>query len=706
MRAHSIRILVADDDLTARLLMAAALEKAGFLVTLAEDGVEALGRIDTDLHDLVMLDVDMPGLDGFATCRRMRERLGNDHPIVMVTGMEDVASVERAFEAGATDFISKPINWALIGHRVRYLIRAYDNLQKLHQAQAVARLGSWYLDMRNNRLDWSPETYRMFGIQEGTPLTYETFLGMVHPDDAGKLDAAWQAALRGAPYSFEHRIVVNGETRWVLEKAELNFDTDGQLRAGVGTVQDITERKEVESRVHRLAYFDSLTGLPNRQSFTERLIREIQRARHQHDKLAVLFLDLDRFKTVNDTLGHGAGDQLLRLVADRLRQAVRPADLVARTDYPDEEVDVARLGGDEFTLLLPHLRHGESALLIAQRIHESMHRPFILDGREMVVTASIGIAIYPDDGSDAASLLKHADTAMYHAKDRGRDNAQFYSAALTEEAMRRLDMESNLRLAIERSEFVLAYQPQIDVASGSIYSLEALIRWHHPQRGLVSPLDFIPLAEENGLIVPIGAWVMRTACRDAQRWRMAGKPLRVAVNLSAVQFRDPGLVDEVAAVLAETGLPAEFLELEVTEGALMEDSAATLQTLNALRKLGLHLSLDDFGTGYSSLSYLKRLPINNLKIDQSFVRGLPADGDSLAIVRTIVSLAKNLGFSVTAEGIETREQATLLHGMACEMLQGYYFSRPVAVAEIDALLAQAWTMDVSAMQARTQGEEE
>jgi diguanylate cyclase (GGDEF)-like protein len=433
--------------------------------------------------------------------------------------------------------------------------------------------------------------------------------------------------------------------------------------------------------------------LPNRQSFAERLDREVQRARRQQDKLAVLFMDLDRFKNVNDTLGHGAGDLLLQLVADRLRQAVRPADMVARGDALHQEIDLARLGGDEFTLLMPHLQHGENALSLAQRIHQLMHRPFVLDGREVVVTASIGIAIYPDDGADASSLLKHANTAMYHAKDQGRDNCKFYSASLTEEAMRRLDMESSLRQALEREEFFLAFQPKLDLASGGIRSVEALLRWRHPQQGLVSPMEFIPLAEENGLIVPIGEWVLRTACAEAVRWQAAGQPMRVAVNLSAVQFRNPDLVASVEAILGQTGLPAECLILELTEGALMEDSEAGLNSLNALRALGVELSLDDFGTGYSSLSYLKRLPLNNLKVDQSFVRGLPADRESLAIVRAIVSLAKNLGFSVTAEGIETLEQARILQGLACETLQGYYISKPVLAEDIPALLARQWNMD-------------
>jgi diguanylate cyclase (GGDEF)-like protein/PAS domain S-box-containing protein len=690
MRLQSLRVLVADDEQTARLLMGATLEKAGYEVVLAADGAEALQRFFEQPCDLVMLDVEMPGLDGFETCVRLRHKAGKELPIVMVTGMDDVVSVERAFQVGATDFIRKPINWALIAHRVRYLVRAFENLQTLHQAQSVARLGSWYLDGQSKGLQGSPEAYRIVGVPEGTPLSFDAFLGLVHPDDGEAMGQAMREALKGEPFCVEHRIVVDGATRWILSQAELSFDADGRFVAGVGTVQDITERKEAENRVYRLAYFDSLTGLPNRQAFTERLQREIQRAAHRRDKLAVLFLDLDRFKTVNDTLGHRTGDLLLQVVADRLRQTVRPADLVARADSPDDEIDLARLGGDEFTLLLPRLRHGENALLVVQRILDLMHRPFILDGREMVVTASIGIAIYPDDGADAPSLLKHADTAMYHAKDLGRDNAQFYSTALTEEAMRRLDMESNLRMGLEREEFFLHYQPQFDLASGRVLSLEALIRWKHPQHGLVPPLEFIPLAEENGLIVPIGAWVLRTACRDAMRWLVAGQPLRIAVNLSAVQFRNPDLVGEIAAILRASGLPAQYLELEVTEGALMEDSASTVQTLNALRGMGLQLSLDDFGTGYSSLSYLQRLPFNNLKVDQSFVRGLPADRDGLAITRAIIGLAKNLGFTVTAEGIETHEQAMRLRGMACEMLQGFYFSRPVAAAEIDALLTRDW----------------
>jgi diguanylate cyclase (GGDEF)-like protein/PAS domain S-box-containing protein len=505
--------------------------------------------------------------------------------------------------------------------------------------------------------------------------------------------AVLEANEKGSSSGKQFQLTLPQGTQWFELSVSRKTEESGRAPHFIILSRDITARKEAESRVYRLAYFDTLTGLPNRLSFFERLEREIQRARYQQSKLAVLFLDLDGFKTVNDTLGHGTGDILLQWVADRLRQAVRPADLVARSDAMEIDFDLARLGGDEFTVLIPTLRHGEIALAVAHRIHELMRRPFALEGREVVLTTSIGIAVYPDDGEDAATLLKHSDTAMYHAKDQGRDNCQFYSTSLTQEAMRRLDMESDLRRALARNEFFLVYQPQLDLASGRILSLEALIRWKHPEQGLISPMAFIPVAEENALIVPIGEWVLRTACEEAARWHAAGHPLRVAVNLSAVQFKNSQLVNRIDAILRQTGLAPGLLELEVTEGALMEDNEVTLKTLSALRALGLQLSLDDFGTGYSSLSYLKRLPLNNLKVDQSFIRGLPEDQENLAIVRAIVALAKNLGFTVTAEGIETREQARILGDLECEFLQGYYISKPLAAEEILALLERRWAVD-------------
>jgi diguanylate cyclase (GGDEF)-like protein len=451
-------------------------------------------------------------------------------------------------------------------------------------------------------------------------------------------------------------------------------------------VRDITERKLAEERIHGLAYYDSLTKLPNRQSFLEHLGREVARSARNAGRLAVLFVDLDGFKGVNDTLGHHAGDLLLQWAADRLRAALRPEDMISRGTDSTADPGLARLGGDEFVALIRDFSEVEDALIIARRLRDVMRRPFNLEGREIVLTTSIGVALYPEDGVEAATLLKHADSAMYHAKGSGRDCAQLYSASLTKKAVERLDRVTDLRHALERGEFSLAFQPQIDLASDRIESVEALIRWNHPRLGLVPPAEFVPLAEEVGLIVPIGAWVLDAACTAAAGWCKAGHHLRVAVNLSPSQFKDPNLLERVQAALAQSRLPASLLELEITEGAIMEDSESTMATMRALRDIGIRIALDDFGTGYSSMSYLKRMPIDNLKIDRSFISGLPCDRESQAIVRAILSLAKSLGFRVTAEGVETAEQVEMLREMACDNLQGFHFSRPVAGNEIVPML--------------------
>ncbi|HRP24255.1 MAG TPA: EAL domain-containing protein [Thauera sp.] len=684
------RILVADDDPTARLLMQATLEKAGFAVTCAQDGEEAVQRFAEHPFDLVMLDADMPRLDGFGACAALRRQAGEVLPIMMVTGMEDSASVEASYQAGATDFIAKPINWALIGHRVRYLLRT---AQAAHALRAANARHAGMLDaipdtlLRIQGEDCIVEA-RAGNTEGGAPLDIvsgQSLSAAFSADVGQRLRDAIRAARETArPQTIDFaRPAADGSTRH-HEARLVTIEDDEALCL----LRDITERKDNEDRIFRLAYIDSLTGLANRQSFIERLERDIRRARLSARRIAILFLDLDRFKSVNDTLGHDAGDSLLREAARRLREAVRPSDLVARS-----EVEFARLGGDEFTVLLPDIGRTDDALQVAERIRERMLEPFVLDGSTLSLTTSIGIAVFPDDGQDAGTLLKHADTAMYHAKDQGRNNCRYYSAELTAEAMRRMQLESSLLRALARNEFRLAYQPKVDTRSGRVASVEALVRWQHPERGLVMPLEFIPFAEENGLISAIGRWVLQHACREAATWLQAGRPLRLAVNLSPLQLREPNIAATVRSALDEAGLPPEWLEIEVTEGALMDDSESTLGTLLALRAQGIHLALDDFGTGYSSLSYLKRLPLSTLKVDRSFVTGLPDDIDNLAIVQAIVSLAKHLGFSITAEGVETFEQACLLKRLGSNDLQGYYFSRPVDATELDALLACEWTFD-------------
>lgn len=697
MNSDIPHILLADDDHTARLLMRAALRKAGYEVILARDGADALRLFSQHRFDMVMLDIDMPGLTGHEVCANLRAQAGQWLPILMVTGMDDLASIEQAFHSGATDFLAKPINWGLIGHRVKYMLRANQaslDLQ-LAEARGAAILRAipdllYEMDLEGRYLHFHSPNHPNL-VPPVSSLIGNTVQDVL-PADAAQvcLGALHTALAQGSSTGQRFELPADNGTSWFELSVACKDTPAGELPRFIVLSRDITERMDSERQIRQLAFFDSLTGLPNRQSFVERVEREVRRARHGGAGFGVLFMDLDGFKDVNDTLGHSAGDQALKIVADRLREAVRSADLVCRTLEVDDDVELARLGGDEFTALILNIQQPEDALVVAQRILVLMRQPLLLQEREMVLTTSIGIALYGEDGMDAPSLLKHADAAMYLAKDTGRDNAQFYNASLTEITLRRMALERDLRLALEREQFTLAYQPVFDVASHRICGVEALIRWNRPQHGWMSPLDFIPLAEQIGLIIPIGHWVLRTACQDAAGWLRDGMALRVAVNLSPLQFKDANLVQSVMEVLTHTGLPPHLLELEVTESTAMEDTAATMATLRAFADSGVQIALDDFGTGYSSLSYLTRMPLSKLKIDQSFVAGLPGDRENLAIVRAILAMASNLNLSITAEGVETLAQAELLGDLGCNLLQGYYFSKPVPMAALPALVTQAW----------------
>ena len=704
MTERKFTILVVDDDADARLVMRAALRKAGFEVRLAEGGKDALRQFEAEPCDMVMLDVDMPDLGGHEVCAALRRMAGTLLPIVMVTGMDDLRSVEAAYQAGATDFVAKPVNWALIGHRVRYLFRSHQAMLDLHAAETRTAailnaipdllfeldIDGRYLDYRAPRADLlaaPPEVFLGKTIAEILPPAATVIC----------MGALRDALAHGSSKGQQFQLQLAQGTAWFELSVSRKASAPGEKARFIVLSRDITERKLSEAQIAQLAYFDSLTGLPNRRSFLDRVNASIRRAERQKAKLAVLFMDLDGFKNINDSMGHAAGDLLLQCAAERLRDGLRPTDLLSRPmelDIPEgDDTKLARLGGDEFTALVLDVANAEDAIAVAQRMGTLMRRPFELEGREVMLTASIGIALYPEDGHDGATLLKHADTAMYHAKRSGRDNAQVYSAALTDELVRRMELDGSLRAALDRDELHLAYQPQVDLASGRIRSVEALIRWNHPLRGLVSPLEFIPLAEENGLIEAIGLWVLRTACAQAAAWNRAGLAVTVAVNLSPLQFGVPDLPQAVFDVLAETGLAPGLLELEVTEGALMANTVATRAALQALHEHGVRIALDDFGTGYSSLAYLTRMPIDHIKVDRAFVNSLHDSSESVAIVRAVLAMAHSLGLRVTAEGVETLEQARVLKALACESLQGFYFSRPVPAAQIPALVARHWTLD-------------
>lgn len=693
------KILVVDDDATARVLMRAALHKCGYEVSLAEGGEDALHQFQARVFDMVMLDIDMPDLSGYAVCAVMRAQVGHSLPILMVTGMSDVQSVECAYRSGATDFISKPVNWALIGHRVKYLLRGHRVLLELQVAQArnAAILGAipdllFELDLDGRYISYHSPHAQLPVLPDDSVLG-KTVEEVLPPAAARVCMAAIAAAhASGTSTGMQFELPLANGSGWF--ELSVSRKVAGQDRSPHFIVlsRDISDRKKAEKKIMNLAFFDSLTGLPNRASFLDRVDREINRARHCGARFGVLFMDLDGFKNINDTLGHSAGDQALQWAAERLRDAMRSEDLVSRSSVPEVDVEIARLGGDEFTALILDIKQPEDAWGVAHRILHLMRQSFLLMGHPVRLTTSMGVALYPEDGGDSATLLQHADTALYHAKASGRDNCQFYSAALTERAMQRMQLESDLRLALARAEFSLLYQPQIDASAGRMASVEALIRWQRPGFGVVLPQDFIGMAEQSGLIIPLGEWVLRTACADAASWQRAGHPLRVAVNLSPLQFNSPHLVQLVIDVLSESGLAPGLLELELTEGALMKDCAATMVSLKALQAHGVCLALDDFGTGYSSLSYLQRLPLAKLKVDRSFVTGLPGDQESYAIVCAILAMADSLGLSVIAEGVETAEQAQALKGLDCHSFQGYYFSHPVAAAAIPALLDASWSL--------------
>jgi diguanylate cyclase (GGDEF)-like protein/PAS domain S-box-containing protein len=484
---------------------------------------------------------------------------------------------------------------------------------------------------------------------------------------------------RGSVSGFESQVYrKNGDIIWISENARALFDADGKCVGYEGTVEDITERKLYQARIEQQANYDTLTGLANRSLLQDRLEQALLTATSYNSRLAVAFVDLDRFKFINDSLGHHIGDKLLKAMANRLESCVRECDTVAR------------LGGDEFVVLLTGQTAPVQVRAVVERMLSVVSQPWIIEQGEFNISCSIGVALFPNDGTDAQTLLKHADSAMYRAKESGRNNFQFFTRELNTLMTERLELESRLRRALERDQFLLHYQPRVELCTGRIIGAEALIRWTLPEQGLVAPGRFIPLAEETGLIVPIGKWVLKQACAQNKAWQDAGlEPIVVSVNVSARQFRQDNLVRTIAEVLEETGLEARYLEIELTESMVMHDAAQLVAMLDVIKRLGVQISVDDFGTGYSSLSYLKRFPVDRLKVDRSFVEQLATDDDDATIVRAIITLGHNLGLKVVAEGVEQEEQVNFLRLNHCDEAQGFIFCRPIEAAALAARLRRA-----------------
>ncbi|AFI84300.1 two-component system response regulator [Methylophaga nitratireducenticrescens] len=693
-------VLIVDDDPVTRLLMKQSLQDPNLTIIEAQNGEQAIDLFAEHLPDITLLDVSMPGMDGFTCCRKLRSLpKGQQSAIVMVTIHDKVDEIEKAFEAGATDFITKPFKWPLFSHRIHYILNANNTLRELSQsrsklakAQAIAHLVYWEWDFKQNRIDCSGDLYRLLGIENTSQgVSFKHIIRHIFPEDRALFKQVLRRAINQKhSYDIEYRVQSeSGQLFYLHERTEIIEDYDGWKI--IGTLQDITLLKQSEQEIAYFTYYDTLTDLPNRRLFLEQLETAIARARHKQQSLTLMFIDLDHFKHINDKFGHLVGDVLLCEAAARIKDCLRDADLIAVSKDKDDRV--ARFAGDEFTVMLTNIDNVDVLANIAQRIVAKFEKSFDIKGYNVFSTVSIGIALFPEDGDNVQSLMQHADVAMNHAKELGRNNYQFFSTEMNDYLYERLQIEQDLRQALERNEFLLFYQPQIEVETNKIIGFEALLRWLHPTKGLLGPLTFIDVAESTGLIITIGEWVLNQACLQTHKWQQRfGGQWRVSVNLSAMQFNQQLLLEQVGHCLNASRLPASSLELEITETAMLTDVMETIPLLNALKEMGVGLAIDDFGTGYSSLSYLKNFPINTLKIDKTFVDEIVGNPKDAAIARTIVQLADNLGLRTIAEGVESVEQVNMLTTMGCKELQGYYYSKPLPASEIERLLVNAYGM--------------
>lgn len=684
-------LLLVDDDPTNQDLLSRRLRRAGYATELAGSGYEALDVLARREVELVLLDSMMPGLSGIELLRQLRQRFSPARlPIIMVTALGESEKIVEALNLGANDYISKPVDFPVALARIQAQLerkRSEDALRDSEERYALAVRGAndglWDWDLETQRVYFSARWKAMLGYEESEigddP---QEWLSRVHKEDRAMLEAQlaahWEAAA-SEECAIEHRMLhKDGSYRWMLSRGVVQRDAHGKPVRMAGSQTDITSSKA----------FDPLTGLPNRTLFHERLAAVLDRvAQEPAYPFSVLCLDLDRFKVINDSLGHVAGDELLIHVAERLRAAVRNA----RPNCGATHDAIARLGGDEFAILLENVDSGE-AMRIAGRIHDAIHAAFKLESKEVFTTASIGIVTGNSAYRTPTEVLRDADTAMNRAKSLGRSRCEIFDPEMRVQAVARLELESDLRRAVDNREFVLYYQPKVCLKTNKIVGVEALVRWRHPERGIVQPDEFIPLAEETGLIVPIGFWVLREACVAMHRWHSefpATPPLEISVNVSVRQFREPELRAQIAAILAETQLDPATLQLEITESVLMDDLDAAAGLLKGLKTLGVGLKIDDFGKGYSSLNCLDRLPFDRLKIDRSFVVNMTRTNGTADTVRTIVLLAENLGMEVVAEGIESRDQLIKLQALDCDYGQGFYFSPPLESGALGDLLRKS-----------------
>lgn len=642
--------------------------------------------IELDLPSLVLTDYLLPDGNG----RDVVAMVNNTCPVIMMTSHGNEQVAVEAMRAGVQDYVVKSEDafssmprvagralreWGLIQERKQAEEKLHRQEESLRALVGNAPDPIVRYDLEARRSYVNPAFEKLAGKPASQLLGKTSVDCFVGRDTVGGLTHQSVLCVLAEVVPVEVEVSWENE-RGVMCWYQINFvpefDRDGIVMSVLSIARDISLIRSYQQQLHKLAYFDTLTALPNRVLFNDRLHHAIAESARHAQHLGLMLLDLDRFKTVNDSLGHGAGDRLLCEVGQRIRTSVRNYDTVAR------------LGGDEFAIMLPEIRHGEDMGTIARKIIDSFAAPFAIDGQELFITASVGITFYPLDAEDPETLIQCSDIAMYHAKSRGRNNFQFYSADLTANVAERQMLENGLRQALKGEELEIYYQPKIELSSGTVVGAEALIRWNHPERGLVPPVAFIGIAEDTGMIVEIGAWVLRGACLTAKKWNSGtGRNLKIAVNMSPRQFAEKNLARTVHDILLETGCKPEWLEIEITESLLLNDGAETRSVLEAFHDMGISVAIDDFGTGYSALLYLTRFPIDTIKIDRSFIEDVTTNADSAQLVHAIVSLAGSLRMALVAEGVETAEQATYLDGIGCQMAQGYLFGRPVPIGQFE-----------------------
>jgi len=659
------------------------------------------GALDAfDLHApvLVVIDLSELGAEGHGLYAEMRKRRGAETtPILVTASPDDEGFLREVIEAGVSDVVTHVGTSAELLARVERLLaprfeaaRLRERVHTLALAQAVSEIGTWEWEPDLGAMHWSPTAYRIVGREPGSvPPKARIFWNfMPEPERTRVSEEIRRALLAEGRFRIETRVLLpDGSARFVLLQGARVLAPLGVDERLVGTIRDITEETRRREEIRQLADYDVLTGLPNRRLFQQRLEAAIANAREHGHTLALLYLDLDRFKAVNDTLGHRSGDELLQHVADLLKRHVRETDVVARGAGEDTEVDeeaVSRLGGDEFTILLSRIQHPSDAGDVARRLLTILPTPVSIQGYEVSTTGSIGIAIFPGDGQDGELLLQHADLALYHAKDQGRSQHALFSPALTAAATRRLTLERKLRHALEQGDLALHYQPKFHARTGAVAGMEALLRWSDPELGSISPREFIPVAEETGLIVSLGAWVIARACDQNHAWQRAGLlAVPVAVNVSSRQFLRENMKETATRELQRSGLSPRFLEIEITESALLEDDEDVARTLGEFQAMGIRIALDDFGTGYSALSYLTKFPLDVLKMDRCLVRDIDNDPGAAGIARAVIAMAHAVKLEVVAEGVDAAEQANLLREFGCDAIQGFLYGAAVPPAEFE-----------------------